>query len=63
MDFHALQIDSVLNAFGSNAKNGLSAKKRDENARKYGRNILTKKKKQSFLSKLFDCLKEPMIII
>ena len=63
MNFYDTGIDFAVNHFNSNAEKGLSEKILIANRSKYGRNILTEKKKRGFFKKLIDALKEPMLII
>ena len=59
MNFYDTGIDFAVNHFNSNAEKGLSEKILIANRSKYGRNILTEKKKRGFFRKLIDALKEP----
>ncbi len=63
MNFHDKEISDVIKQFNSNAISGLSIDKVFENSKKYGKNTLTKKKKQSLVGRIFTALKEPMLLI
>lgn len=63
MDFFSKSIDFTLNYFNSDKRFGLSDKQLNQNLVKYGKNLLSKKKKTPFISKLFSCFLEPMILI
>ena len=63
MNFCDKSIDEALKNLGSNQKLGLDQKWQKINVEKYGRNVLTKRKKQSLFSRLLSALKEPMMII
>ena len=63
MAFHDKSIEFVCQKFNTDKNKGLTDKLYRENALKYGRNVLTKKKKRSFMSRFFSAFKEPMLII
>ena len=63
MDFFSKSIDFTLNYFNSDKRLGLTDKQLNKNLSKYGKNLLSKKKKTPFISKLFSCFLEPMILI
>ena len=63
MNFYDKSIDEALNTLGSHKKLGLDQKRQKINAEKYGRNVLTKRKKQSLFSRFLSALKEPMMVI
>ncbi len=63
MNFYDKSIDDAIKTLGSHKKLGLDQKWQKINAEKYGRNLLTKRKKQSILSRFFSALKEPMMVI
>ncbi len=63
MDFYTFTIANAINKLNSDANKGLSDSSIIENKRKYGVNVLTKRKKQTLISKIFSALKEPMLII
>lgn len=63
MHVHNLTSNQVLERLESNRKNGLNEEKVQQNAYKYGKNLLTPKKKKSIFSRIIDCLKEPMLLI
>ena len=53
----------VLRELKVDSSVGLTSIKRQENSRLFGKNILSKQKKKSLISKAFSLLKEPMMII
>lgn len=63
MDFYSASIEQSLNFLNSNKNTGLSIKAQKLSAEKYGKNLLTKTKKPTIFNRLFNALKEPMIII
>ncbi len=63
MNFHDKSIDDAVKTLGSDLKLGLDQKGQKINAEKYGRNVLTKRKRQSIISRFFSALKEPMMVI
>ncbi len=63
MNFYDKSIDDAVMSINSHKKLGLDSKWQRINAEKYGRNVLTKRKKQSFISRFLSALKEPMMII
>lgn len=63
MTFHDKTVTESINILNSNSTIGLNLKQIALNKQIYGTNVLTKNKKRSFVSRLFDSLKEPMLII
>ncbi len=63
MNFHDKELSVVSNFFGTDLTKGLSLQKINENVKKYGKNKLTEKKKVTFINRLFNALKEPMLLI
>ena len=63
MEFYNESAENILKKYGGNAKTGLSLGAYGINARKYGLNSISKKKKRSFLLKITDALSEPMLLI
>lgn len=59
-DFSLQKIESLT---GSSLKNGLNAEKVAENRKNFGSNALPKKRKTSFIKRLFSCLAEPTLVI
>ena len=59
-DFSLQKIESLT---GSSLKNGLNAEKVVENRKNFGSNALPKKRKTSFIKRLFSCLAEPTLVI
>ena len=63
MEFYSTSSDAVLRWFNVKKEVGLKSKELSSRLQKYGFNQITKKKKQSFIERLFSALKEPMILI
>jgi len=63
MNFHSETVDNVLKNVGVNPNKGLSDARVLESHRKYGKNVITKRKPKGLLSRIFGALKEPMLII
>ena len=63
MNFYYDGITDIVRTLNSSVSLGLDQSAQKLNREKYGRNVLTKKKKQSFFSRIFFTLKEPMLII
>ena len=63
MDFHGKTADYAVKTLSSDKQLGLNQSQVKLNAQKYGKNLLTKKKKRGIFSKIADALKEPMLII
>ena len=63
MDCFNKSITQTLNEFNVDINTGLSLTQVKNNSSKYGINKITKKRGQTFLSKLFSAISEPMLII
>jgi len=63
MNFYDKSIDDAVISLNSHKKLGLDQKWQRLNAEKYGKNLLTKRKKQGLFSRFLTALKEPMMII
>lgn len=63
MNFCDKTIDFTAGELGTDIHNGLSNSNLKKSVEKYGKNKLSKKKKLSFFQKVFDALKEPMLLI
>ncbi len=63
MDFYSKSVDYAAKTFNSDIKHGLTQSVCNKNRSLYGTNVLTKRKKRSFVNRLFGALKEPMLII
>ncbi len=63
MNFYDKSIDDAVINLNSHKKLGLNQKWQRLNAEKYGKNLLTKRKKQSLFSRFLSALKEPMMVI
>ncbi len=63
MEFFSLTAEQTLKYLNSDFQDGLSLSAYNDSAKKYGKNVLSKKKGKSFFSKAIDSLKEPMMLI
>ena len=63
MNFYDKSIEYTVNALSSDKNRGLSDSALKNSRLKHGVNALTKKQKRKFIFKVFDALKEPMLII
>ena len=63
MDCFSKSINQTLGEFNVDINTGLKDFQVKTNSQKYGLNQITKSKGQTFLSKLFSALSEPMLII
>ncbi len=63
MNYFDKDIDYAIKSLSSSKHFGLDKKSQQLSAEKFGRNLLTKTKKQSFLSRFFNAFKEPMLLI
>ena len=63
MKTHVDNVESIVNAFGSNVENGLSTERAKELLLTHGENKLKEKKKKSFIARFFEQFKDAMIII
>ena len=63
MTFHDISIEQSLNILGSNKNSGLTSIQVENSKVKYGVNSITKTKKLSLFARIFNALKEPMLII
>lgn len=63
MLFHNEKKENLIKALGSSAASGLSDEALKENRRKYGVNVITKKKNKGLFSKIIEAVTEPMMII
>lgn len=63
MTVHDKSIKFLSDRFNSNVDKGLSFSALNVNLKKYGRNVLTEKKKEGIFSRIFTALKEPMLLI
>lgn len=62
MIWHSSDVNSVIKELGVNDKNGLNNAEVDERLEIYGRNIISKLEKKSFLSLFLSQLKSKMVI-
>ncbi len=63
MNYHTLTCEKALKQLNSDRNSGLSSAIIDKNRKAFGKNVLTKQKKQNIFSKILSALKEPMLII
>lgn len=63
MSYHDKSIEYTVKALDSNLSQGLTLSAVKSGYSKYGKNVLSKKKKRSFFSKITEALSEPMLII
>lgn len=63
MSYHDKSVLQTLSLLKSDATNGLCEKNVRESRENFGQNLLTKKKKTKFINRLFNALKEPMLVI
>ena len=63
MDFFQKDAQEVIDELKSNEELGLSTVEVEARALRYGKNIFTPKEKGSIFEKIFDSLKEPLIVI
>lgn len=63
MDWHTLSVDDVLKKFNVSKSNGLNSTDVSRNRDKFGKNILTAKKKNGIIKKFLSQFSDCMIII
>ena len=63
MDFFQKEVQEVIGDLNSNEEMGLSTAEVEARILRYGRNVFTPKEKGSIFEKIFDSLKEPLIVI
>ena len=63
MDFFQKEAQEVIGELNSNEEMGLSAVEVEARNLRYGKNVFTPKEKGSIFTKIFDSLKEPLIVI
>lgn len=63
MTIYTEPIEHIASKLNSNIKFGLDEKQIKTNRNKYGENLLTKKEKKSFISKVISAVSEPMLVI
>ena len=63
MSFYYQSVENTCAALHTNLKNGLNEVNYQKNLNKYGKNCLTKNNKTSFIKKILNAIKEPMLII
>ena len=63
MSYHDKSVLQTLSLLKSDATNGLCEKNVCKSRENFGQNLLTKKKKTKFIKRLFNALKEPMLVI
>ena len=63
MDFFQKEVQEVIVELNSNEEMGLSTAEVEARILRYGKNVFTPKEKGSIFGKIFDALKEPLIVI
>ena len=63
MSFYYQSVENTCAALHTNLENGLNEVNYQKNLNKYGKNCLTKNNKTSFIKKILNAIKEPMLII
>ncbi len=63
MNFYDKELDQIIVSLNSDKNLGLNKNGQLKNAQKFGRNVLTKRKKLSFFNRFINAFKEPMLII
>ncbi len=63
MDFFQKTAQEVIDDLESNEEQGLSTSEVEARVLRYGRNVFTPKEKESIFVKIFESLKEPLIVI
>lgn len=63
MDFFLKEAKEVVKELSSDEEKGLSTREVEARIKRYGRNVFTPKEKESIFAKIFDNLKEPLIVI
>lgn len=63
MNFYTESIVQSATYLGTKIESGLTEKDAKINEQKFGKNVLSKAKKKNLLGKIFDALKDPMILI
>jgi Ca2+-transporting ATPase len=63
MNFYATSLDQVTEELDTNATTGLAEVDAAQRLEKFGPNALVSKKQKSFLQKIFDQLKDVMVIV
>jgi len=61
--WHSKRVPEVLEALGSDRRRGLTAAEAAQRQKKYGPNVLEGKPPRPLLLRLFDQLKDPMILV
>ncbi len=63
MNYHDKTIEYTVKSLNSDITRGLTVSAVKNGYEKYGKNVLSKKKKRSFFSKVIEALSEPMLVI
>ena len=63
MQAHTLNVKTVTEELSSSTTYGLSDQNVAKNSTLYGKNLITPKKRKSFIKRLIDALSEPMLLI
>ena len=63
MEFYTENTQNVIHALSSDSKRGLDSAKVTESIKKYGKNVLKRKKPKSIFFRIYKAATEPMMII
>ena len=63
MDFFRKDVEEVISELNNNEEMGLSTTEAESRILRYVKNVFTPKEKESIFAKIFDNLKEPLIVI
>ena len=63
MDYFQKEVEDVISELKSNEEKGLTTSEAEARTLRYGKNIFTPGEKASVFVKIFDSLKEPLIVI
>lgn len=63
MNYYQKEVLEVIDELNSHEETGLSSAEVEIRTKRYGRNLFTPREKDSLLAKIFDSLKEPLIVI
>lgn len=63
MDFFQKEAQEVISELNSSEELGLATDEVEARIQRYGKNVFTPKEKGSLFAKIFDSLKEPLIVI
>lgn len=63
MDYFQNEVQDVLTELNSSEEMGLTTAEVEERTQRYGKNVFSPQEKGSMLAKIFESLKEPLIVI